>query len=149
MTATPKRGRGPGRPFVKGQSGNPAGARTGSRPRVLLALDALAQGAADAILDAMVARAKEGDVPAASLILGRIWPQRKGRPTPIDLPPVRTPADLTAATSALIAAVASGELSAEEAQAVSAVLAVHRTALETLDLETRVASLEAAKAGGA
>ena len=126
-------------------SGNPAGARSGSRHRASIALDALAEGEANAILSAMVERAKEGDVPAASLILGRIWPQRKGRPTPIDLPPVRTPADLTAATSALIAAVASGELSAEEAQAVSAVLAVHRGTLETLELETRVAALEAAK----
>ena len=132
----------------KGQSGNPQGKRSGSRHRATLALDALAEGEADAILDAMVARAKEGDVPAASLILGRVWPQRRGRPTPLDLPPVRTPADLTAATGALIAAVASGELSAEEAQAVSAVLTVHRTALETLELETRIAALEAAKEGG-
>ena len=137
-----------GRPFPPGVSGNPAGPRTGARPKAALALDALAEGKSNAMLEAMVAKAIEGNVQAAALILNRAWPQRRGRPTPLDLPPVRTPADLTAATGALIAAVASGELSAEEAQAVSAVLAVHRTALETLDLEVRVAALEAKGGGG-
>jgi hypothetical protein len=142
---TEKKRRGPGRPFVKGRSGNPTGARTGSRPRALLALDALAAGQASAILDAMVAKATEGDVSAATLILSRAWPQRKGRPTPLELPPVKTPADLTAATGALIAAMADGTLTAEEAQAASAVLAVHRQAVETLELEARIARLEEAK----
>ena len=138
-----------GRPFPPGVSGNPAGPRTGARPKAALALDALAEGKSNAILDAMIAKAIEGDVQAAALNLNLAWPLRKGRPTPLDLPPVRTPADLTTATGALIAAVASGELSAEEAQAVSAVLTVHRTALETLELEARIAALEAAKGQGA
>ena len=145
MTAKKARGR----PFPKGVSGNPAGPRTGARPKAALALDALAEGRSNAILEAMIAKAVEGDVPAATLILNRAWPARKGRPTPLALPAVKTPADLTAATGALIAAVASGELSAEEAQAFAAVLAVHRTALETLELEARVSALEAAKGGGA
>ena len=149
MTATPKRGRGPGRPFPKGVSGNPTGARSGSRHRASIALDALAEGEANAILSAMVERAKDGDVPAATLILNRAWPQRKGRPIPLDLPVVRTAADLTAAIGAVIEAMARAELTAEEAQAVSAVLAVHRTALETLDMEARIAALEAARGQGA
>jgi hypothetical protein len=129
-------------------SGNPKGAPTGSRNRATLALDALAEGQASAILDAMVERAKAGDVPAATLILSRAWPQRKGRPTPVALPQMKTPADLTAATGALVAAMATGDLTAEEAQAAAAVLAVHRAALETADIETRVRALEAAKESG-
>lgn len=97
------------------------------------------------MLQAMVERAKAGDVPAATLILSRAWPQRKGRATPLDMPPVKTPADLLAATSALIAAVAGGTLTGEEAQSVAAVLAVHRGALETIDFEARLAALEAGK----
>ena len=126
-------------------SGNPDGRPSGSRHRAALALDALAAGEANDILAAMVERAKGGDVPAATLILNRAWPQRKGRPTPVALPPVKTPADLVAATGALIAAMADGTLTAEEAQAAAAVMQVHRAALETLELETRVAALEAAK----
>ena len=134
-----------GRPFQPGQSGNPAGARTGSRPKVVLALDALGEGRVTEIVEAMAECAVQGDVQAAALILSRIWPQRKGRPTPMALPPVRSAADLTAATGALIAAMADGTLTAEEAQAAAAVMQVHRAALETLELDARVAALEAAK----
>lgn len=148
MTAKPKRSPGPGKPFPKGVSGNPKGRPSGSRHGASLALDALAAGEANDILDAMVERAKGGDVSAATLILSRAWPQRKGRPTPLNLPPVKTAADLTAATSAVIEAMANGTLTPEEAQQVSAVLTVHRTALETLDLEARIAALETAKGAG-
>ncbi len=138
----------PGRPFPKGVSGNPAGAPRGSRNRATLALDALAEGEASDVLRAMVERAKGGDTAAATLILSRAWPQRKGRPTPLDLPPVKSAADLTAAMGALVAAMADGTLTPEEAQAAAAVMQTHRAALETLELEARVAALEAAKEGG-
>ena len=137
-----------GRPSKPGQSGNPRGTRAGSRNRATLALDALAEGEASDVLRAMVERAKAGDTSAGALILGRVWPQRKGRPTPLDLPAVKSAADLTTATAALIAAMAQGQLSAEEAAAAAAVMQVHRAALETLDLEQRVAALEGAKEPG-
>jgi hypothetical protein len=63
----------------------------------------------------------------------------------------RTAADLTAATAALIAAMASCDLTVEEAQAAAAVMMMmqfHRAALENLELETRIAALEAAKGSG-
>jgi hypothetical protein len=107
-------------------------------------LDALAAGEASAILLAMVERAKGGDTQAAALIFSRAWPQRRGRAVPIALPPVKNAADTVAA---LVAAVASGELSGEEAAAVAAVLENHRRAVETLELEQRIAALEAAKDG--
>ncbi len=134
-----------GRPWPKGTSGNPKGPGTGSRNRATLALDALAQGEASEVLRATVERAKAGDTTAAALVLSRVWPQRKGRPTPLDLPPVRSAADLTAATGALIAAMADGTLSPEEAQAAATVMQTHRQALETAELEARVAALEAAR----
>jgi len=142
---TAKKRRGAGRPFQPGQSGNPRGMASGSRPRALLALDALGEGRAEEIIHAMAERAAQGDVSAATLILSRIWPPRRGRPTPLELPPVKTPADLTAATGALIAAMADGTLTAEEAQAAAAVMQVHRAALEAVELEARIAALEAAK----
>ena len=134
-----------GRPFKPGQSGNPRGTRAGSRNRATLALDALAEGEASDVLRAMVERAKAGDTAAATLILSRAWPQRKGRPTVLDLPPVRTAADLTAATGALLAAMADGTLTPEEAQATASVMQIHRQAIETAELEARVVALEAAK----
>ena len=47
--------------------------------------------------------------------------------------------------SAAASRMAAGDLTAEEAQAAASVLQVHRAALETLELEARVAALEAAK----
>ena len=83
--------RGPGGRFREGQSGNPAGRRPGSRNRASLVLDALADGEAEAVLQAMVRRAVEGDVKAAEIVLGRAWPVRKGRPVSLDLPPCPRP----------------------------------------------------------
>ena len=83
--------RGPGGRFREGQSGNPAGRRPGSRNRASLVLDALADGEAEAVLEAMVERAKQGDLKAAELVLARAWPVRKGRPVSLDLPPCPRP----------------------------------------------------------
>ncbi len=126
-------------------SGNPDGRPSGSRHRAALALDALAAGEADAILLAVAERAKGGDTQAAALILGRAWPQRKGRPTHLPLPPVRTAADTAAALGVIVAEMAAGNVSAEEAQAAASVLEHHRRAVETQELEARIAALEAAR----
>ena len=144
---TPRRQR--GRPWPKGTSGNPRGPGTGSRNRASLLLDRMADGEAEAVLQAVLSAAKGGDVGAAKVLLDRIWPARKGRPTPLPLPSVRTAADTTEALGAVVAAVADGTLTAEEAQAVGAVLEMQRKAIETQELERRIAALEAAKGQGA
>ena len=59
--------------------------------------------------------------------------------------PVKNAADTVAALGAVVAAVASGELSGEEAVAVASVLEAHRKAVETLELEQRIAALEAGR----
>jgi hypothetical protein len=112
-------------------------------------LDALGEGRAEEIILAMAERAAQGDVPAAALILDRVWPQRKGRPTPLSLPDVYTAQDTTAALGAVVAAVADGTLTPEEAQSVAAVLEAQRKAIETMELERRIAALEGAKGSAA
>ena len=82
----------------------------GSRNRATLALDALGEGRVAEIVEAMVERAVQGDVSAASLILSRAWPPRKGRPTPIELPVGAGATDLAAAAGAVVAAVGSSGL---------------------------------------
>ena len=143
-----KRRRGPGRPFKKGETGNPNGKPTGARPKVLLALDALGEGRAEDIIRAMSDRAAQGDTAAAQIILSRVWAPRRGRPTPLSLPSVRTAADTTAALGAVVAAIADGTLTPEEAHAVAGVLETHRKSVETADLERRIAALENAKGDG-
>jgi hypothetical protein len=60
--------------FKPGQSGNPNGRPQGSRSKVCVALDALAEGEAEEIVKAMIEQAKEGDGQSGRVILERIWP---------------------------------------------------------------------------
>lgn len=129
-----------------GQSGNPAGKPKGARNHVLMALDKLGGEAAQAVLEKAVESAKGGDARAAELILSRVWPARKGRPVALTLPPVLTAADLPAALAAVVEALAAGDVTTEEAAAVAAVLDLQRKAIETADLERRLAALEAVNA---
>ena len=71
----------------------------------------------------------------------------KGRAVIFDLPPLITATDLSAALGIIAASVASGELTPEEGQSVAAVLEIQRRAIELVELETRVAALEAKRYG--
>lgn len=129
-----------------GQSGNPAGKPKGARHHALVALDAIGQEAAEDILKTVVEAAKAGDARCAEILLRRVWPERKGRTVDLGISSIRTAADLEAATAALSSAVASGEISGDEASAVSAVFESHRRAIEANEFERRLAALEAAQA---
>jgi Family of unknown function (DUF5681) len=131
-----------GRPWPKGISGNPAGCRTGSRHRATVLLEQLMAGDAEAVVRAVVEKAKGGDMTAARIIIDRLIPPRKGRPVRLDLPAIRAAGDLLAAQSALIQALAEGEVTAEEAAAVSSVLEANRKMIETEELATRLQRLE-------
>jgi hypothetical protein len=114
----------------------------GSRNKATLALDQIADDAGKAILEKMVEAAKDGDLRAADLVLSRIWPARKGRPISLELPKIDTAADLVAGLGRVADAVAAGDITPDEGQAVSAVLETKRRAIETLELETRIKALE-------
>ena len=130
--------------FRPGQSGNPAGRPKGSRHAALLALDAIGEAAAKDVLETVINAAKGGDARSAEIILRRLWPERKGRTIALDLPVLETPADLVRATGAVAGAVADGTITPEEGVAVASVMEIHRKAIETQDLEARLAALEAA-----
>jgi hypothetical protein len=109
----------------------------------LLALDAIGADNACEVMQAVVGAARAGDMRAAEILLSRLWPQRRGRPVALDLPPLTTAADVSAALAATASAMAEGTLSPEEAGAVAAVIETQRRAIETLELEARIAALEA------
>jgi hypothetical protein len=90
--------------FKKGRSGNPKGKPRGARNKATLAAEALLDGEVEAITRKAIERAKEGDMAAIRLCLERILPAVKSRPIEIDLPPVETAEDITAAHGAVIAA---------------------------------------------
>jgi Family of unknown function (DUF5681) len=128
-----------------GQSGNPAGRPKGARHAALLALDAIGSKAGNDIMAAVVAAAKGGDMRAADILLRRLWPERKGRTVMLELPAMRSAADLPAVVGAITGAVTAGDLTPDEGQALAAVVETHRRAIETADLERRLSLLEAAQ----
>lgn len=128
--------------FHPGQSGNPKGRPTGSRSKVLLALDALGEKEAESIVNAMIEKAKGGDANAGRAILDRIWPPRKGARLQFDLPEVAQANDLPGAIAAVNRQVAEGELAPEEGTVIVGLLDAQRRAIETSELAARVAQLE-------
>jgi hypothetical protein len=83
-----------------------------------------------------------GDTVALKLCLERLCPPRKGRPINLDLPAIETLGDASAAVSKVIAIMAAGELTPDEAGSVIALIDAKRRILVDVDLVARVAALE-------
>jgi hypothetical protein len=128
--------------FQPGQSGNPKGKPRGTRNATLIALDAIGSEGAQEILQKAVELAKAGDARSMEIILQRIWPVRKGRPVALDLPAVTTAQNVQDALAAVIEAMGEGEITPDEAAAVSSIIETQRRTIETLTLEQRIEALE-------
>ena len=124
--------------FAAGNPGRPAGARN----RTTQAIEALLYGEAGKLTRKCIAAAKGGDMTAMRLCMERLAPVRKGKPVPFDMPVIDTVADIPKAGAAILAAVAAGDLSPEEAHAVMSVVEGFRRAVETSELAARLEALE-------
>jgi hypothetical protein len=127
--------------FPKGNPGGPGRPR-GSRNAINVALDRVAEGDAEAVVRKMVQTAVDGDRVAARLVLSRVWAAPKGRAIEIDLPEIRTPADLLAAHAAVAAGVSDGRLSPQDGAALSSMLETHRRAFELVAQQSKIEELE-------
>jgi Family of unknown function (DUF5681) len=128
--------------FKKGRSGNPAGKPKGARNKATLAVEALLDGQAEALTQAAISKALDGDATALRLCLDRIAPPRKGRPVTLELPEARDAADLDGAMAALVRAMADGEVTPDEAVTIANLFEIRRKIIETQEFEQRLAALE-------
>jgi len=133
-------------PFEKGQSGNPAGRPRGSRSRATMALQDMLERDAESIARTAINLAKHGNIAALRICMDRLLPPRRHEPVTLDLPALDKVADTVAATSAIVAAVAAGDLTAAEAADLAKVVDVHVQALATAAFEARLARLEQSRA---
>jgi hypothetical protein len=129
--------------FKKGVSGNPRGRQAGSRNKATILLEKMMADDGKGVVNAVLEAAKGGDMQAARIILDRICPPRKERPISCKLPKLEDASDLVAGISALIGAVANGELTPGEGQALASLIEAQRRTLETEDIEQRLIALEA------
>jgi hypothetical protein len=125
-----------------GQSGNPGGRPAGSRHRVSIATEALLDGEGENLTRKAIELAQGGDMQALRLCLERLCPPRKDRPITFALSPIKSIADVVPAQSALLAAVASGEITPAEAGEVCKLLDSYTRAVEVSELAERLAILE-------
>ena len=124
--------------------GNTLGGRTpGSRNKTTVAVEALLEGEHEALTRAAIDKALDGDTTALRLCLDRIAPPRKDSPVTFEMPAIRSVEDAVAASSAILCAVAAGEVTPDEAGRVMSLLTAHKQLVETCDLESRLAALEA------
>ena len=128
--------------FQPGRSGNPRGRPPGSRNKTTRAIDALLDGEAEALTRKAIELAKAGDLVALRLCLDRICPPRKDRPVRFALPELRTAADAKLAASALLKAVADGDLTPSEASEIGRLLDSYTRILEREEFEKRLIRLE-------
>ncbi len=149
MAANPlhkQRRTGPGRPFVKGLSGNPAGKRPGTRNRATLIAEELLDCEARSLVRQSIDDAKGGDGVMTRFCVGRIIGPRRDRPVRFDLPPIRSAADLSAAMEAITSAVARGELTTGEAWEFSQIIDTFIRAIDASEFASQLERLEAAAA---
>ena len=129
--------------FQRGQSGNPAGRRRGSRNRASVLAQQLFDGECERLVRAVIERALSGDVMALRICIERLLAPRRDAPLSLKLPKVRDASDISKAMEAITVAVADGELLPSEGEKIAGLLDVHRRALETSVIEQRLAILEA------
>jgi hypothetical protein len=131
-----------GRPFRKGRSGNPAGKPKGTRHRATMAVQSLLEGEAEALTRKCIELAKAGDTTALRLCMERLAPAMKSRAVQLPMPAIETADDVLQAQAATIRVMAAGKITPDEAATIAGVLDAKRKAIETVQLEGRVAKLE-------
>jgi len=95
-----------------------------------------------AIIKKCLLMALSGDRTALRMCMERVFPVAKVSGKGFFMPPVKTAADLAAASERVTQAAAQGKITAQEGDAMTNILEKRRRMLETEDLERRVVELE-------
>jgi hypothetical protein len=129
--------------FKSGESGNPKGKPKGTLHKATRAAQELLDGEGEAITRKAIEKALEGDSIALRLCLERIIPPRRDRPMSLQkLPKIRGVADIPKVMEAVLKAVAQGEITPGEGQAMATMLEAYRKGVELSDFEARLTALE-------
>lgn len=137
--AKPPQGRSEGGRFAAGNPGRPRGARH----KTTVAIERLLDKDARSITRKAVELAKAGDTTALRLCLERIAPVRRGRTIGLPgMPEVKTAGDVPGAISFILASLAVGDLTSDEAADVTSILDRFVKAIEITDLEQRLKDIE-------
>jgi hypothetical protein len=121
--------------FAAGCSGNPAGKLKGTRNRATLLAEALREGEGEAVARIVIDKALAGNAVMARFCVALLTPKPRGRAIALDLPAGGRPDEIVAAFDVILAAMAAGEITPDEALVVTRVLEGRLRALKAWRIE--------------
>jgi hypothetical protein len=121
--------------FLPGQSGNPDGKRPGTRNRATRLRELIADGEERVIGRVLIDKAKAGDAVAARFVLSHLMPAPRGRAIELDIPEATWPGDVVAVFNATMLAMASGEITPDEALTITRTFEGRLKALKAWETE--------------
>ena len=131
--------------FTDGNSGRPRG----SRNKATIAIESLLEGQSEALTQAAISKALDGDSVALRLCLDRIAPPMKDKPVVFPLLQIRDSTDASQAAGSVLSAVSEGTLTPIEGTRVMGLIDSYRRTLELTDIEFRIKALESNLANSA
>ena len=134
--------------FRPGRSGNSKGRPKGSPNRQTVEIEQLLDSSEAGVLLKILEKARDGHHPSALLCVKHLFPPKRSRPVPFDLPKIETLADAVKASSGALQAAGSGELTLEEAEKYMGLISRHAKVLGYSELEARVQALEGKSQSG-
>lgn len=135
-----------GKPFEKGQSGNPAGRPKGSRNKASFIVQSMLEGEAEDIAKKLVEMAKQGEMQAIKMIIERLLPPLKELPFNGDLQ--LDSGNIAEDYNNLLEDIAAGEITLSEAKELADILEGKRKAIETLEVKAKLDELKNLIAAG-
>jgi hypothetical protein len=139
---------GRGRPFQPGNKFG-KGRPRGSRNKVNAKAKEILLDRSESLARKCVVLALKGDTKALQMCLDRVIPVRGDQPVVIGSLPLSTAADIVKASEIVTQKAATGRISVEQAAAFAGMLELRRRSFETLELASRVSSLEQTRPGEA
>ena len=126
--------------FAKGNSGKPLG----SRNKATQAAQGLLEGEAEQLARKAIDAALEGHPAALRLCMERILPIKKETPVSFAMPDMNKTTTAVQAAGALLAEVASGELTPNQGTQIMGLIESYPKIVEATEPEGRLSALEAA-----
>ena len=130
--------------FIKGRSGNPNGRPKGSLNKATILAQELIDNEGELIVRKALELAKSGDGAALRIVMDRLIPPRRDRHVTIKLPEISNATDAASAMAAVINEVASGSITAAEAEGLTKLIGDYSKILEVSQIEERLKRLEEA-----
>jgi hypothetical protein len=128
--------------WPRGVSGNPSGRPAGSRNKMTLLVQSALEDNAAALISKTIALALEGDPTALRLCIDRLLPPCKDRPIHLDLPADAADEPILETSGNVLAAVAAGEITPSEGEALAKILTAHSQIVSIEDMDRRLKQLE-------